>query len=98
MYALRGSAGQTTTTWILFRTKRYELHSRVTELGFLDPNLVVGELRMNEGRKLIPRPQLRQMHRGNIPSQPWNAGESPNRFLGIEALREGAACKRYQSE
>ena len=80
----------------MFQEARYELHGRVTELGFLDPNLVVRKLWMNESRKLVRRPQLRQVHRSHIPSQARNTGKRSNGLLSIEALCESTAregCK-----
>ena len=81
------------------RDEIYKLYSRVTELGFLDPNLVVWILRVNEGCEFIRRPwQFRQVHGSHIPLQLRNTRERPNRFLEIEALREGAAREGYQSQ
>ena len=85
------------TVWILPQEAKNELDSRVAEFGLLDPDLVIGKLRMNESRKLLRRPQIRQMHRGHIPSEVRNTRESPNVFLYVEKLRESTACEGYKS-
>lgn len=86
------------TRWIPLHEVRSGLYGWVTELGFLDPNLVVWKLRMNESREFVRRRQLRQAHRSHIPSQLRNTRERPNGFLGIEVLREGVGRERYQSQ
>ena len=75
---------------------KYELDSRVTKLGFLDSNLVKGKLWVNESRKLVRGPQLRQMHGGYIPPKVRNTRERSDGFLCIETLCEGTAREGYK--
>lgn len=96
MYALRIAVSH---VWgVSLKGVVYELNSRVAELSFLDPNLVIGKLWMNEGGKLVHRLQLRQVHRSHVPSQLRNTMKGPSDFLNIEALREGVSHERDQSQ
>ena len=76
----------------------YELHSWVAELGFLDPNLVTRKLGVNEGREIVRRPQLRQVHRGHVPSQLRDVGKRFKCSLNMKALREGSSYERNKSQ
>ena len=51
----------------------------------------MGKLGMNEGCELVRRPQLRQVQRSHVLSQPRNPRESFDGSLDIEALCEGVS-------
>ena len=76
----------------------YGLDSRVAELGFLDPNLVVGKLRVSESCEFVRRPQLRQVQCGHVPLQPRNARKGSKSFLSTKILRKDASHESNQRQ